>query len=115
MNGAKGVWGWLLQRVTAVGLILALGLHLWILHFAGDHAALTAAGVTIRMKSLAYMVLDFSLLGFALYHGLYGVRSVLFDYVSGPRAERAITAAVVVVGLVAFGYGVYALVPFITG
>jgi len=115
MNGAKGVWGWLLQRVTAVGLILALGLHLWILHFAGEHAALTVAGVTIRMKSLAYMVLDYSLLGFALYHGLYGLRSVLFDYVSGPRAERAITAAVLVVGLVAFGYGVYALVPFITG
>ncbi len=115
ISGPGGIWGWLLQRVSAVLLILVLGIHLWILHFAGEHAALTMAGVSIRLKSLSYMLVDYTLLGVALYHGLYGLRSVLLDYVSGERATRLVTAIVWVVGVVAFIYGAYALIPFIKG
>lgn len=115
MNGAKGVWGWLLQRVTGVGLVVVLGVHLWVLHFAGDHAVLTVGGVAVRLRTLTYMVVDYSLLAFALYHGLYGLRSVLLDYTAGANAERRLTAALWVVGVVFFVYGAFALIPFITG
>jgi succinate dehydrogenase / fumarate reductase membrane anchor subunit len=110
-----GVWGWLMQRITAALLAVVLGVHLYVLHFSGEHAALTVAGVSIRLKSLAYLLVDYSLLAAALYHGLYGLRSVLLDYISGGRTERALTVAVWVVGLGAFVYGVYALAPFILG
>lgn len=115
MNGARGVWGWLLQRVTAVLLVLVLGTHLYVLHFAGEHAVLTMAGVAVRLKTITYMLVDYSLLALALYHGLYGLRSVILDYVTRESAVRAWTVGLWVLGLVAFGYGAYALLPFING
>jgi len=115
VNGARGVWGWLLQRVTAVGLIVVTGIHVCVLHFAGGHAELTAAAVSARLDRLAYMLVVYSLLAFALYHGLYGLRSVILDYTTGERAVRAVTAGLWAVGLLAFLYGALALVPFIKG
>ncbi len=115
VGGPAGVWGWLLQRVTAAALVLVLGVHLWVLHFAGEHAVLTLAGVSVRLRALSYMLTDYTLLGVALYHGLYGLRSVLLDYISGRRAARAVTVGVWVIGVAAFLYGAYALIPFIKG
>ncbi len=115
MNGARGIWGWLLQRISAVGLIVVLGVHLYVLHFAGEHAALTVAGVSIRLRTLTYMLVDYGLLAFALYHGLYGLRNVLLDYTTRERSVKAITTVLWIVGLVAFGYGAYALLPFMRG
>lgn len=109
------VKGWLLQRVSAVALVLVLGIHLWVLHFAGEHAVLTLAGVSVRLKALSYMLVDYTLLGVALYHGLYGLRSVLLDYTAGKRAARTVTVGVWVIGVAAFAYGAYALIPFIKG
>ncbi|MCL6581948.1 MAG: hypothetical protein K6U08_10155 [Firmicutes bacterium] len=114
MNGAKGVWGWLGQRLTAVGLVLVLGTHLWVLHFAPEPAALTLAGVTIRLKALSYLLVDSFLLAFGLYHGLYGLRSVLLDYFPGERPARAITALCWVVGVAFLILGVATLVPLVT-
>jgi len=114
MNRAS-VWGWLWQRITAVVLILVLGLHLYVLHFSGEHAVLTVAGVSIRLRTLIYIFVDYTLLAVALYHGLYGLRSVLLDYLSGERAARTLAVAAWIVGLVAFVYGAYALLPFIQG
>jgi len=115
MNGARGVWGWLLQRMTAVGLILVLGVHLWVLHFAGEHAVLTVAGISVRLRTLTYILVDYSMLAFALYHGLYGLRSVILDYTTEERTVRVVTVGLWVVGLAFFVYGAAALLPFITG
>lgn len=115
VSGPTGIWGWLLQRVSAVLLVLVLGIHLWILHFSGEEAVLTLAGTSIRLKTLSYAMVDYTLLGVALYHGLYGLRSVLLDYVSGRRAARVLNVLVWAIGLAAFVYGASALVPFIKG
>jgi succinate dehydrogenase / fumarate reductase membrane anchor subunit len=115
MSGARGIWGWLLQRATAVGLVLVLSIHLYVLHFAGEHAVLSVAEISIRLRTLTFILVDYSLLAFALYHGLYGLRSVILDYTTSESAVRAVTAGLWVVGLAFFGYGAYALLPFITG
>lgn len=113
-TGVAGIWGWLWQRITAVLLCVVLGFHLYVLHFSGQHV-LTTAGVSIRFSVLSYAIVDYTLLAVALYHGLYGLRSVLLDYITGERATRVLTAIVWIVGLVAFVYGAYVLVPFIQG
>lgn len=114
-SGPTGIWGWLLQRVSAVLLVVVLGVHLWILHFASEPAVLTVAGVSLRLKSLSYALVDCTLLAVALYHGLYGLRSVIFDYVTGDRSRRTISLIIWVVGVAAFLYGGYALTPFLRG
>jgi len=115
MNGARGIWGWLLQRATAVGLVVVLGVHLWVLHFAGEHAVLTVANISIRLRTLTYILVDYSMLAFALYHGLYGLRSVILDYTTKESTVRALTVGLWIFGLGVFVYGAAALLPFIRG
>jgi succinate dehydrogenase / fumarate reductase membrane anchor subunit len=71
--------------------------------------------VNLRLSTLLYMVVDYGLLGIVLYHGLNGARNVLLDFTFGIRADRAISAFLLLVGVVAFLYGAVALTPFITG
>lgn len=110
-----GLWTWLIQRVTAALLILFLLAHFWVTHFAIPGEQITFAGVTARLRSLFFIGLDSALLATTLYHGLNGVRNVIFDFNPGPGAKLAISWVIFVIGLVTFVYGVNALVPFVTG
>lgn len=112
---SSGSWSWLLQRVTAAVLILLLGWHVVVLHWVRPGGAIAFGSVTIRLQTLLYMVIDYGLLAFALYHGLNGVRNVLLDFTFGQRAQKAISMLLLLVGLTAFVYGAWALTPFITG
>ncbi|MHB0871272.1 MAG: succinate dehydrogenase/fumarate reductase transmembrane subunit [Chloroflexota bacterium] len=112
---SSGAWAWLLQRVTALLLLGLLGIHIAVIHFVRPEGEITFASVHIRLATLLYMVVDYSLLGIVLYHGLNGARNVLLDFTFGVRAQKAISTALLLVGLVAFVYGAWALTPFITG
>jgi succinate dehydrogenase / fumarate reductase membrane anchor subunit len=48
------------------------------------------------------------LLGLALYHGLYGLRTILFELTLKPAAEKAVTALLLLLGLGLFGLGTWA-------
>jgi succinate dehydrogenase hydrophobic anchor subunit len=48
------------------------------------------------------------LLGAALFHGLYGLRNILFELGPGPGIKRALTALLLLMGVGLFGYGAWA-------
>jgi len=114
-------WPWLLQRVTAVGLIVLLPIHIVVNHLfniveveRGDLPGLVVfSDVAERLEAPTYWVIDLLLLTFALYHGLNGVRNVLLDYELRGAGERVVTGALSVVGIVAFVFGVLALAAFL--
>jgi len=56
--------------------------------------------------TLYYMVF----LAVALYHGLYGLRSVLLETFSGKNTIILINSLVLLVGSIAFAYGTYILI-----
>ncbi len=105
---------WALHLISAAALLVLLGMHMTIMHYESILAFLGAAGgpvlgfasVVARDRSAIMRALYVLLLGFALYHGLYGVRGVLQEVWSSERAARVINAAVVVLGLAVFVYGV---------
>lgn len=116
MRAAQGgMWPWLLQRITALYLVLGLGFHVVLLH-AFSIGELNFASIAERFASSGFFAfVDVTLLAAALFHALNGVRMVLLDYwFTGPR-RRILDGGLVVVGLVAFGYGTWALWPWITG
>lgn len=102
---AQNMWRsialWLLQRITAVLLVVFLGVHLWASNFATDWAALLRAGV------------DISLLALALFHGLNGVRTVVLDFGLGYQARRFVSVSLWMLGFVAFLFGTYGLWPLL--
>jgi len=109
----QGVWAWIMQRVTAVLLIFFLGTHLFVLHYVPENMNINFLGVAARFKSVLYLIVDSGLLALALYHGLNGVRNVLFDFVVASDKRRALTIVLLIVGLAFFGWGAYALTFFI--
>jgi succinate dehydrogenase hydrophobic anchor subunit len=96
------VWLWLFQRVSAVLLVVVLGVHLWLANFGQATASLRA-------------ILGVVLLGLALFHGLNGVRTVIFDFNIGAQGRKFATMLLLLLGVVSLLFGMYGLWPLIVG
>ena len=109
----SGVWAWIWQRLTAVLLAVFLGTHIFVLHYVPANMTITFAGVAVRFQSALYMVIDSALLALSLYHGLNGVRNVLFDFVIADSTRRFINILFWIVGVAFLLWGAYALTFFL--
>lgn len=96
------VWLWLFQRVSAVLLVVILGVHLWLANFGQASSSLRA-------------VLGVVLVGLALFHGLNGVRTVIFDFNIGAQGRKFTTMLLLLLGVVSLLFGMYGLWPLIVG
>jgi succinate dehydrogenase hydrophobic anchor subunit len=114
-------WPWFLQRVSGLGLLVLLPAHIVVAHLFNiaevEEGALPGlvvfSDVVQRLEQPVYWTIDLLLLGFALYHGLNGVRNVLLDYGLRGVGERVTTGALSLLGIAAFAYGVVILAAFI--
>jgi succinate dehydrogenase / fumarate reductase membrane anchor subunit len=97
----KSVGLWILQRISAVALVLLLGLHLWVNNFATEWAAFLKAFI------------DLCLLAIALFHGLNGVRTIVLDFGIGSKARQFLSVSLVTLGITAFLFGVFGFWPLI--
>jgi succinate dehydrogenase / fumarate reductase cytochrome b subunit len=89
---------WKLQRITGAFLLMMVPAHMVFMHLnlpAGHQANI----VIVRLQATFIKVVDLTLLLALLYHGAYGLISVLGDYLSS-RALR-IGGAAVIAGIMA--------------
>lgn len=112
---ATETWTWLVQRITAVALLAFLGAHIWVLHYALVGERIDFASVTARLQTPFFIFVDGVLLAVVLFHGLNGLRAVLLDFNFGQRIEPVLTWAIVLVGVATLAFGLFNLVPFISG
>jgi len=103
-------WTWFLQRISAVVLIIALGLHIWYLHFANSGEPLNYNEIVSRLKTPVLIGFDILLLIFGIYHALYGLYSVFLDFDSGRWAKVVMLGLLAVLGLGFAGFGIFGLV-----
>ncbi|MFQ5907888.1 MAG: hypothetical protein ACE5JE_03540 [Thermoplasmata archaeon] len=106
---------WVTQRISGIFLVILLLFHVIWLHYVDPASILTVGGVEIRLQALLFGITDTLLLGFVVFHGLNGVRSVLYDYVASPRRRRIGSGLLLVAGAILFGYGLWAFLPFVLG
>jgi len=102
-----------LHLAAAVVILVLLGLHMTIMHldglltriagFTGDPLAWEQ--VLARGRSLFFALTYVVLLGAALYHGLYGLHTMIAELEPPPRVQRTITAVLWIGGVVLFGVG----------
>jgi succinate dehydrogenase / fumarate reductase membrane anchor subunit len=107
-------WTW----HVAAGLVVLvfLGLHMATMHVdtilglfnRPGTEAIEWSNVADRARSAFYMVTYVVLLGAALFHGLYGLRNILFELNPGPALKRGLGILLVLVGLGLFGLGTWA-------
>lgn len=124
------LWFW--HLVSGLALLLLLGLHTTIMHFdsvltwmglvpkeawAADGGGLTGAlnfahSVLPRMKSVSMTVVYLMLMGFGLFHGLYGLRSIIYELKLARRVRKAAGFLVLLAGI---GFGIYGTVTILQG
>jgi len=114
LKGSKrSFWLWFLQRVTSIGLIVVLLFHMVVLHYIDPSEEITLADTRVRLQSILFVVVDSFLLGFALFHGLNGVRNVAYDYFPKPGTRKVISWALMIVGVTTLAWGAFVLIKLI--
>jgi len=109
-------WTW--HMAAGVVILFLLGLHMLAMHLGGitqlfaPHGgeAISKENSLFRDGQLFFTVTYILLLAVALYHGLYGLRTILFELTLKPAVEKAISVFLLVVGLGLFGLGTWAAV-----
>ena len=109
-------WTW--HLAAGVVIFFLLGMHMLIMHTGGithlysPHGgeAVSRENSLFRDGQLTFTLSYILLLGIALYHGLYGLRTILFELTLKPAAEKAVSVVLLIVGLGLFGLGTWAAV-----
>ena len=94
-----------MQRLTAYGLVVFLAVHMWFNHFAdlrtGNRLTFEIVNRRFELLPALYAINDIGLLACTLFHGLNGVRNVVYDLSTNLALRRAVTVILLVVGAVA--------------
>ena len=109
---------WVLHFITGVFIVVALGIHFGIMHLdhllfslgIGDKDVLSYASVFQRSKLIFHLVVYLVLLAAALYHGLYGFRSLVLELPLGQTLEKVVGVVTLLGGLALFTYGAHAII-----
>lgn len=112
---------WMLHLLAGAVMLAVLGIHFGVMH-AGElfgiprAEVLTFASVDLRSGRAFYLVVYLILLVAALYHGLYGFRSIIFEMsFIGPDLRKAINFLLVLGGWCFFFYGAYVIIAGFIG
>lgn len=107
----------LLHMLTGVLIAGLLGAHLVVLHLDNILGFLGTSGLNAvswnsmieRSRQVTWVGIYMSLLAVALFHGLYGLRGIIFELNPSPAAERWISRSFIVLGIIVFIWGSYVL------
>lgn len=113
------LWFW--HMASGAALLVLLGVHTLIQHFddilkffgfldASSPDPLSWAGVLGRMQSISHTAVYIGLLGFGLFHGLYGLRSLLLEVPMPVGLKKASGVVIVLLGVAIGAFGVYTIV-----
>lgn len=109
-------WTW--HMTAGVVIFFLLGLHMLIMHTGGithwfaphPGGAVSQANSQFRDGLPLFTVTYILLLAVALYHGFYGLRTILFELTLTPALEKAVSVILLLAGLGLFGLGTWAAI-----
>jgi succinate dehydrogenase hydrophobic anchor subunit len=108
-------WAWFI--IAAVVILVFAGLHMTVMHltmlgiFNPEGGAATNWGnVAFRSQNQFLAFSYIILLGAALYHGFYGLRTIVFELGPKKSFQDTFTVLLWIVGLILFGIGTYSAI-----
>jgi succinate dehydrogenase hydrophobic anchor subunit len=105
-------WGW--QAITGVVVLFLVTLHMIANHFVVQGGLRDYQQVIDYITNPVILPLETLFLVVVSWHGLLGLRAVIFDFGLSARAERIVTRAFVIVWLVTIIYGLALLAILVT-
>lgn len=109
-------WTWFI--ISGIALFFLVGLHMVIMHLDGLLGLYNPAGpssvawenVRFRSTSLFFTVTYVIILGAALYHGFYGLRTIIFELGPKKSFQRPLAIFFWIIGICLFMFGSIAAV-----
>ncbi len=98
-----GGWAFALNRLTAIGLLLYLYIHLAVLSLLVQGPGAWDAFVDLVLSPL-FLMLDVVLIFGMLFHGLNGIRVSLVGFGFVPNRQRGLLVAVAIFGAIVLVY-----------
>ncbi len=105
--GAGRASAWMWQAVTGAVLLGLVTLHMVANHFVVPEGLRNFAQVVAYLSDPVIVALEVTFLVTVTWHGLLGLRAVLFDFGFSQRVEKRITRILLVVGAATVGYGLW--------
>ncbi len=99
-----------MQRISAVALLIFLTIHMVVVHYPPFH--IDFSRIAERMADPLWQVIDIAFLFFVLMHALAGAYVVLTDVERFSKVKRFLAGAAIVIGVLAFFYGVQTILAF---
>jgi succinate dehydrogenase hydrophobic anchor subunit len=93
-----------LQRISAVALLFFMAVHMTVVHYPPFH--IDFSRIAERLADPLWQAVDIAFLFFVLLHALAGAYVVLTDVQRFNRGKRILAGTAIVLGVVAFVYGV---------
>lgn len=110
-----GTWAWFFQRLSAVLLVILLAAHIIAAHYWHVGEEISVDTVNERLKNVAFIAIDYSMLAMVLLHGLNGTRTILFDFDMFIKRRKAVDMGLWILGIATMIWGIIILWPFISG
>ena len=101
-KGQSGMWSWLLHRITGLGILLFLLIHIVDISLLNFGPNVYNEGISL-FGTVIVRLISLALIGAVLYHAFNGVRIILIDFwPKGARYQRAMFVAVIVLTIAGF-------------
>jgi succinate dehydrogenase / fumarate reductase cytochrome b subunit len=100
-----GMFAWMMHRLTGVGLVVYLIIHVWGLKSLTDPTAFNA--LIAKYHAPIYKVGEFGLLVAVVYHAMNGLRIVLIDFLGWSPKQKKLFIVLGIVALVLIAVGGY--------
>ena len=100
-----GMFAWMMHRLTGVGLVVYLIIHVWGLKSLTDPTAFNA--LIAKYHAPIYKVGEFGLLVAVVYHAMNGLRIVLIDFLGWSPKQKKLFVVLGAVALVLIAVGGY--------
>ena len=102
---ASSTWYW--QIFTGIALVLLLCLHFIANHFIAAGGIRDFADVVSYLRNPIVLVLEVLFLIVVAIHAMLGVRAIIIDFGISSQAEKRLSQALTVIGVLTVGYGLW--------
>jgi len=96
-----GSWAWILHRLSGIALIGYLFLHIYSVSPLSQGRDAFNAKMQ-AFSSPLYMLLEWFLFAFVVFHSLNGIRIVLVDWSDGSKNHKILYRYSIVIGIIMF-------------
>jgi len=104
-----GMWAWILHRISGLAIIFFLLLHIWEISSANRGGSQLFNATMAGLKTPLYVFGEWLLFLAVVYHGINGIRLILFDLNIGVRQQKTLfwlvlglSAVLIIAGTSAF-------------